>query len=34
MNYSTAVMLINANIRAVHARYEEHGPVETFKTLD
>lgn len=33
MNYSTAVMLINANIRAVSAQYEETGKVEVFKTL-
>lgn len=33
MNYSTAVMLINANIRAVSAQYEESGKVEAFKTL-
>lgn len=34
MNYSTAVMLINANIRAVRGQYEESGPGEIFKTLD
>lgn len=34
MNYSTAVMLINQNIRAVRGQYEENGNPETFKTLD
>lgn len=34
MNYSTAVMLINPNIRAVHGRYEENGQLTTFKTVD
>lgn len=34
MNYSTAVMLVNANIKAVRGQYEEHGPIEVFKTLD
>lgn len=34
MNYSTAVMLINENIRAVKGQYEENGNPETFKTLD
>lgn len=34
MNYSTAVMLINANIRAVRGQYEENGVIEVFKTLD
>lgn len=34
MNYTTAVMLINRNIRAVKATYEEKGPATLFKTLD
>lgn len=34
MNYSTAVMLINANIKAVRGQYEENGIIEIFKTLD
>ncbi len=39
MNYSTAVMLLNQNIRAIHTVYEEETetrkqPRTTFKTLD
>lgn len=34
MNYSSAVMLINPNIRAVVGLYEENGNPETFKTID
>lgn len=36
MNYSTAVFLINKNIRAVHATYEadDNAKREVFKTLD
>jgi hypothetical protein len=34
MNYSTAVMLINANIRAVRGQYDDGHPAEIFKTLD
>lgn len=34
MNYSTAVMLINASIRAVKGQYEENGSPEVFKTID
>ena len=34
MNYSTAVMLINPTIRAIHGKYEEGGKEETFKTID
>lgn len=34
MNYSTAVMLINPNIRAIKGQYEEGGNIEVFKTLD
>lgn len=34
MNYSTAVMLINQNIRAVRGQYEPEGATEVFKTID
>lgn len=34
MNYTTAVMLINPNIRAIKATYEVNGVPTIFKTLD
>lgn len=34
MNYTTAVMLINPNIRAIKATYENGATPEIFKTLD
>lgn len=34
MHNSKIVFLINDSARAVGARYEPHGPVEVFKTLD
>lgn len=34
MNYSTSVMLINENIRAVRGRYEDGGKAVVFKTID
>lgn len=34
MNYTTAVLLINKNIRAVLGQYEEHSKKTVFKTID
>lgn len=34
MNYSTSVMLVNDNIRAIKGKYEETGNIETFKTVN
>ena len=34
MNYSTAVFLINDQVRAIACTYEENGPTTIFKTLN
>lgn len=34
MNYSTAVILINKNVRIVEGKYEDGGKIQLFKTLD
>lgn len=34
MDNSKIIFLINDDVRAIQGKYEEHGKVETFKTLD